>query len=68
MDPDVLRQTVENAGIAAAGVGFLAGLFLSVNPVAIAAIPVSLGYVTRTRAKEEAILFGATFIAGMAVT
>jgi len=35
MDAEVLRQAVEHAGIAAAGIGFLAGLTFSFNPVAI---------------------------------
>lgn len=46
MDTELLRQTVEQSRYAAVGVAFLAGLFFSVNPVAIAAIPVSLAYVT----------------------
>lgn len=67
MDPDTLRQAVEQAGVAAAGIGFLAGLFLSVNPVAFGAIPVSLAYLTRARERTHAILFGAMFILGMIV-
>lgn len=67
MDPDALRQAVEQAGIAAAGIGFLAGLFLSVNPVAVGAIPVSLAYVTKARERGQALLFGAMFILGMIV-
>jgi len=68
VDPDWLRQAVEHAGLAAVGVGFLAGLVFSFNPVAMVAIPVSLAYVTRARATREAILFGAMFILGMIVT
>lgn len=68
MDPDALAQAVQHAGIAAAGIGFLAGLFFSVNPVAIAAIPVSLAYVTRARAKREAFGFGLMFILGLIAT
>lgn len=68
MDGDILRQAVEQAGFASAGVSFLAGLFFSVNPVAIAAIPVSLAYVTRAREKRTAILFGGMFILGLIVT
>ena len=67
MDSDVLRQAVENAGFAAVGIVFLAGFFLSLNPVAVAAIPVSLAYVTRARQRREAILFAAMFIAGIVV-
>lgn len=65
MDVDALRQAVEHAGFAAAGLAFLTGLVFSFNPVALASIPVSLAYVTRGRDKAQALLFGAMFIAGM---
>ena len=65
MDPEALRQAVEYAGIAAAGVGFLAGLAFSFNPVAMASIPVSLAYVTKARERKQAILFGSIFVLGM---
>lgn len=68
MDADALRQAVERASLAAAGIGFLAGFAFSFNPVAMAAIPVSLAYVTKAREKLQAILFGAMFILGMVVT
>src|SRR5258708_35946005 len=65
MDADALRQTVEHAGLAAAGIAFLTGLVFSFNPVAVASIPVSLAYVTRGRDKGQVLLFGTMFIAGM---
>src|SRR5260370_2465071 len=65
MDAGAVRQAVEQAGLAAAGVAFLTGLVFSFNPVALASIPVSLAYVTRGRDKGQALLFGAMFIAGM---
>lgn len=68
MDAEALRQAVENAGLAAAGVAFLAGLLFSFNPVALASIPVSLAYVTRGRDKGQALLFGSMFILGMILT
>ena len=68
MEIDALRQAVESAGIAAFGVSFIAGLAFSLNPVAIAAIPVSLAYVTKARESRQAVLFGAMFILGMIVT
>lgn len=67
MDPQALSQAVAHAGIAAAGIGFLAGLTFSFNPVAIASIPVSLAYVTKARERNQAILFGSIFVLGMIV-
>lgn len=68
MEPEALRQAIENAGFAAAGIAFLAGLAFSFNPVALASIPVSLAYVTRGRDRNQALLYGAMFILGMIVT
>lgn len=68
MDFEVLRQSVEQAGVAAAGAVLLAGLLFSLNPVAVAAIPVSLAYVTRAREKRTAFLYGGMFIFGMIAT
>ncbi len=68
MDAEALRLAVEEAGFAAAGLGFLAGLLFSFNPVALASIPVSLAYVTRGRDRSQALLFGAMFILGMILT
>lgn len=68
MEPDALRQAVEQAGVAAVGIGFATGLVFSFNPVALASIPVSLAYVTKAREKKQAILFGAMFILGMLIT
>lgn len=65
MDLDSLQQAVQQAGAAALVVSFLAGLFFSFNPVALAAIPVSLAYVTKARAPRQALVFGGMFIAGM---
>lgn len=68
MDAEVLGLAVQNAGYAAAGIGFLTGLFFSLNPVAVAAIPVSLAYVTKARNKSESMAFGGMFILGLIVT
>ncbi len=68
MDAEALRSAVEHAGLAAAGVAFLAGLLFSFNPVALASIPVSLAYVTKGRDKSQALLFGAMFVLGMILT
>ena len=68
MDADTLREAVEQSRYAAAGIGFAAGLFFSINPVAIAAIPVSLAYVTRARERPTALRFGSMFILGLIAT
>lgn len=65
MTPEALQQAVANAGIAALGFSFLAGLLFSFNPVALASIPVSLAYVTKARERRQAVLFGTMFIVGM---
>ncbi len=68
MDLDALRLAAEQATPASVAVGFAAGFLFSFNPVAIAAIPVSLGYITKARAPREAIAYGALFILGMLAT
>ena len=68
MDIDSLKQTLQHVGVAALAVSFLAGFFFSFNPVALAAIPVSLAYVTKARAPRQALVFGGMFIAGMVLT
>ena len=68
MDLDALRVATEQATLASVAVGLATGFLFSFNPVAIAAIPVSLGYVTKARAPREAITYGALFILGMLAT
>ena len=68
LTPDALRHAVEAMGYGAAGVGFLAGLAFSFNPVAVAAIPVALAYVTQARERREAMRLGSLFVAGMIAT
>ena len=62
---EALRQVAGNLGPLALGMGFLAGLAFSFNPVALAAIPVSLAYITRSRSANDAIQLGAMFGTGM---
>jgi cytochrome c-type biogenesis protein len=68
MDPESLRLAVAQAGYGALWIGFATGFVFSFNPVALAAIPVSLAYVTKTRTPRQAIAFGCLFVLGMILT
>lgn len=68
MDLTTLQTTLEQANLASLGVGFTAGFLFSFNPVALAAIPVSLAYVTKAHETKRAVWFGSMFIAGLIVT
>jgi cytochrome c-type biogenesis protein len=68
MDLESLKATLEQASLASIAIGVLAGFLFSFNPVALAAIPVSLGYVTKAREPRQAITFGGMFILGLIVT
>jgi cytochrome c-type biogenesis protein len=65
MDLNTLKTTLEQASLASLGIGFAAGFLFSFNPVALAAIPVSLAYVTKAHDTRRAVYFAAMFIAGM---
>lgn len=68
MDVDLLRQTLEQASIASLAAGFAIGFLFSFNPVALAAIPVSLAYVIKAHAPGRAFFYGGMFILGMVIT
>lgn len=68
MDIESLRQTLEQANLASLAAGFVIGFLFSFNPVALAAIPVSLAYVTKARSPGKAVSYGGMFILGMLVT
>lgn len=68
LTPDALRHAVETFRFGAAGVGFIAGLAFSLSPIAVAAIPVALAYVTHARERREATRLGAMFVAGLLAT
>ena len=68
MDLEALKATLEQANAVSLGIGFMAGFLFSFNPVALAAIPVSLAYVTKAREPKKAALYGGMFIFGLIVT
>lgn len=68
MDAEALRQTVAHASFGALWVGFVTGFVFSFNPVALAAIPVSLAYVTKSHSPRQATLYGGLFVLGMILT
>jgi len=68
VDIEYLRLALEQASLGALAVGFAAGFLFSFNPVAVAAIPVTLAYVTKARAPRRAFVLGGAFIAGMILT
>lgn len=65
MELETLRQLASQSMGAASGISLLAGLFFSLSPLAIAALPVPLAYVTRARAPREAVRYGLAFLGGL---
>lgn len=68
MNSEHWLQLVQNGILAATAAAFLTGLVFSFNPVAMAAVPVALAYVTKARETRQAALFGGMFVLGMLVT
>ncbi len=68
MDIETVRNTLEQASLVSLAIGLAIGFFFSFNPVALAAIPVSVAYVTKAQAPQRAVLFGSMFVLGMIVT
>ena len=65
MELETLRQLASQSVGVASGISLLAGLFFSLSPLSIAALPVPLAYVTRAREPREAARYGLAFIAGL---
>lgn len=67
MDLDQLRAVAQQASFASILIGFITGFLFSFNPVALAAIPVSLAYVTKSHERRVALHYVAAFVLGMLV-
>lgn len=63
-----LYTVVSQGNLWSLAIGFTTGFLLSFNPVAIAAIPVTLAYVTKSHAPRRAAVLGGAFILGMLLT
>lgn len=68
MDIESLRVALSEPSLLGLGLGFIAGFIFSFNPVAIAAIPVALAYVTKAHEPKRAAWLGGAFIAGLITT
>ncbi len=68
LSADTLRATLQQASPAGLGLGFLAGLVFSFNPVSFASIPVVLAYVSKAQEERGAIVLGVAFVGGMIAT
>ena len=67
MDMEQLRAVAQQASLASLVIGFTTGFLFSFNPVALAAIPVSLAYVTKSHERRLAVHYAAAFVLGMLV-
>lgn len=67
MDVAQIQEIAQQASFASLVVGFTAGFLFSFNPVALAAIPVSLAYVTKSHEQRAAVLYAGAFVLGMLV-
>ncbi len=65
MDIDQLQAVAQQASFASLVLGFTTGFLFSFNPVALAAIPVSLAYVTKSREQRAALHYAGAFVLGM---
>jgi len=68
VDIESLRLALNEPSLFGLGLGFVTGFVFSFNPVAVAAIPVALAYVTKAHATKRAVWLGGAFIAGLIAT
>lgn len=65
LDVSHIQSVAEQATWASLLIGLTTGFIFSFNPVALAAIPVSLAYVTKSHDKRLAIHYAGAFVLGM---
>lgn len=65
MDIEQLQTVAQQASFASLAIGFTTGFLFSFNPVALAAIPVSLAYVTKSHEQRAALHYAGAFVLGM---
>lgn len=65
LDAEQLQLAVQHATWGSVLIGFTTGFLFSFNPVALASIPVSLAYVTKSREPRVAVEYAGAFVAGM---
>lgn len=65
MDIEQLQAVAQQASFASLAIGFTTGFLFSFNPVALAAIPVSLAYVTKSHEHRAALHYAGAFVLGM---
>ena len=65
MDIEQLQAVAQQASLASLAIGFTTGFLFSFNPVALAAIPVSLAYVTKSHEQRLALHYAGAFVVGM---
>ena len=65
MDIEQLQAVAQQASFASLVIGFTTGFLFSFNPVALAAIPVSLAYVTKSHEHRAALHYAGAFVLGM---
>ena len=68
MDVESVRSTLEQASLTSLAIGVAIGFLFSFNPVALAALPVSLAYLTKAQTAQRTVLLGSMFVLGMITT
>jgi cytochrome c-type biogenesis protein len=68
LDITALELALSEPSLTGLALGFVAGFLFSFNAVAIAAIPVTLAYVTKAHEPKRAFILGGAFITGLIAT